>query len=237
MSHRTGSRRQVLGYATLGVGAFALNVSPALAKEQETAKDVGAVEDLMREHGVLRRALLVYSECAPRLRANSATFDASALNRTAKLFKAFGEDYHERKLEEAYIFPRIRKGGGEAARYVDILLAQHNRGREITAFILQATASGKIAKAGNEALAAALASFVRMYENHAAREDTVVFPAWKAELSASELGELGERFEDIETKQFGGDGFEKAAREIGDIERTLGLDDLAQFTAPHPPKI
>ena len=30
--------------------------------------DVGAVEDLMREHGVLRRAILVFRESASRLR-------------------------------------------------------------------------------------------------------------------------------------------------------------------------
>src|SRR5689334_442968 len=103
MLQSTGNRRQILGYATLGAGALAVDALPARAKEQESAKDVGAVEDLMREHGVLRRALLVYAEFAPRLRANSSHFDARALNRAAKLFKAFGEDYHERRLEEAFI--------------------------------------------------------------------------------------------------------------------------------------
>ena len=33
----------------------------------------------------------------------------SAIARTAKLFRSFGEDYHERKLEEAYIFPAYEK--------------------------------------------------------------------------------------------------------------------------------
>ena len=30
-------------------------------------EDVGAVEDPMREHGILRRAILVFRECAARL--------------------------------------------------------------------------------------------------------------------------------------------------------------------------
>jgi hypothetical protein len=29
---------------------------------------------------------------------------------------------------------------------------------------------------------------------------------------------------------FGGDGFEQAVAEVGDIERKLGIEDLAQFT-------
>ena len=33
------------------------------------------------------------------------------------------------------------------------------------------------------------------------------------------------------------DGFEDAVKQIGQIEATLGLADLARFTAPPPPKI
>ena len=34
-----------------------------------------------------------------------------------------------------------------------------------------------------------------------------------------------------------GDGFEDAAKEIGDIENMLGVADIAQFTPPPPPKL
>ena len=39
--------------------------------EPGATADVTAVEDLMREHGILRRALLVYHESAIKLRDNS----------------------------------------------------------------------------------------------------------------------------------------------------------------------
>ena len=103
-----------------------------------------ATEDLMREHGVLRRALLVYSATAIRLRGNPASITPDALQKTAKLFKAFGEEYHEKKLEEAFIFPAVKKGGGEAASYPDILVTQHNHGREITDYIISVTQGAKV---------------------------------------------------------------------------------------------
>ena len=62
----------------------------------------------MREHGVLRRALLVYIETVPRLRAAPDNLLLEPITRTAKLFRCFGEDYHERKFEEAYIFPVVK---------------------------------------------------------------------------------------------------------------------------------
>ena len=142
-------------------------------------KKVGAVEDLMREHGVLRRVLLVYRETAAQLRAGPAKADPKPLHEAATLFRDFGEEYHEKKLEEAHLFPAIRKAGGPAASYIDVLIAQHNRGREITDYILAVTGKGAIGAAEAEPLARVFDAFTLMYENHAAREDTIVFPAWK----------------------------------------------------------
>ncbi len=221
-------RRRVL----TGVAA-----APALALSACASgeKDVGAVEDLMREHGVLRRAFLIYQECAPRLRRDTARVDARAIHDTAQLFRRFGEDYHERKLEEAHIFPAVKKAGGPAAAYVDVLKRQHDRGRAITDYVLAVTKSGSVSAADAEPLARAFEAFQIMYANHTAREDTVVFQAWRNALSARELDEMGDKFEDIEKQTFGHDGFEDAVARIGRIEQSLGLADIAQFTAPLPP--
>ena len=189
----------------------------------------------MREHGVLRRAPLVHAEAAARLRRDPGAVPPSALQATAQLFRAFGEEYHERKLEEPFIFPAVKQAGGPAAGYPDVLLTQHQRGREITDYILAVTRGAKIG-AGAGALAAALESFARMYQHHAAREDTIVFPDWKETLAGQQFDELSEKFEEIEHEQFGADGFEAAVRQIGDIEAGLGLADLAQFTALAPPR-
>ncbi|HWC62865.1 MAG TPA: hemerythrin domain-containing protein [Rhizomicrobium sp.] len=225
------TRRHIFSQATLGIAA-ALPLSACSGSDD---KDVGAVEDLMREHGVLRRVLLVYAESIAKLRSDAASLDASALGKAAKLFHDFGEEYHERKLEEAYIFPKVKQAGGAAAGMVDILLAQHRRGRDITQYVIGVTQKGRLGAGDAEPLAHAFETFALMYENHTAREDTVIFPAWKDALSSGELEELGDKFEDIEKAQFGGDGFEDAVKQIGAIEQALGFADLAQFTAPPPP--
>src|SRR3989442_12341706 len=86
----------------------------ASAKGNEKEPEVTATEDLMREHGVIRRALLVYFESVPKLRQSPSSLDPAALHRTAELFRTFGEDYHERMLEEQHVFPVVRKQGPEA---------------------------------------------------------------------------------------------------------------------------
>lgn len=237
MSHGLSSRRAAIiagaGAVLFPAAALGAKQGPGPGQEKET----GAVEDLMREHGVLRRALLVYIETVPKIRTHPERVDAGALNWTARLFRRFGEDYHERRLEEPFIFPRVKRAGGTAAGYVDVLLEQHRRGREITDYIMSVTQSGKIRMHDADALARVLSGFVRMYENHTAREDTIVFPAWKTAISSHELKALGDKFEHIEKQQFGTDGFEKAAAEMSHIEQRLGLLNLAQFTAASPPNM
>ena len=223
-----------------GAGLVLAGASPQIARAAEKhddEKEVSAVEDLMREHGVIRRAILVYRDMAAKLRAKPTSLDPDLLRRAAMMFRAFGEDYHEKKLEETHIFPTIRKAGGPAAAaYIDVLIAQHQRGRELTDYILGVVGKGAIATGDAETLAHILDSVELMYEHHAAREDTVVFPAWKDALSAHQLDEMGDQFEEIERQQFGKDGFEDAVAQIAHIEQSLGVADIARFTAPPPPK-
>ena len=197
--------------------------------------EVTAAEDLMREHGILRRALLVYRESATRLRQDPASVPPDALEKAANLFRVFGEDYHEKKLEEVFIFPIVKKSPGTLASYVDVLMEQHERGRLITDYVLSITKADRIPSNNVEPLAKALESFARMYEHHAAIEDTVVFPAWKSAVGEGELDSLAAKFEEIEEEQFGGDGFESALKRMEEVESSLGLSNLAMFTAPEPP--
>lgn len=212
----------------------ATNKSDEPAPGEAAPVEVTPAEDLMREHGILRRALLVYRESAIRLRQDAASVPPDVLEKAANLFRVFGEDYHEQKLEEVYILPVVKKLPGVAARYVDVLVEQHTRGREITDYLLSITQADRIPSNSVETLAKALESFARMYEHHAAIEDTVVFPAWKAAIGQEEFDGLGAKFEEIEHQQFGDDGFEAALKRMEEIETSLGLSNLDMFTAPSP---
>jgi hypothetical protein len=79
-------------------------------------------------------------------------------------------------------------------------------------------------------LAKILRSFGYMYTAHAAREDTVIFPAFRAIVGGRSYEELGEQFEEREHQLLGEHGFEGAVAEVARIEAQLGIDDLARFT-------
>jgi len=210
---------------------FLLAVAPgaalaAAARAAEEEAEVGPAEDLMREHGVLRRVLFLYDEAAHRL-DGSAALPLDALAGAAGIVKRVIEDYHE-KLEENFVFPRLEK-----ARQLTALTAtlrqQHAAGRKVTADILRLS-KGTLADADRRSLADRLRTFNRMYRPHAAREDTVLFPAFHNLVGNNAWGELGEQFEAEESKRLGDQGFERAVSQVAKLEEQFGIADLAQFT-------
>jgi hemerythrin-like domain-containing protein len=234
------TRRSFVGKVG-GVVAASLFISAkGLAGEEKSPKEQGRksnkpgmievspVEDLMREHGVLSRCLLIYDETIARI-GQETQYAPEPLAEAAGLIRRFVEEYHE-KLEENYIFPRFVKAG-KLADLVTILQAQHQAGRRLTERILRAAASkGKGNREERKKLAQDLRLFARMYRPHKAREDTVLFPALHLIVSREEYDSLGEAFEEKEEEFFGKDGFEKIVGEVAGVEEKLGLYDLAQFT-------
>jgi len=232
MSESNRGRREFLaGIAGTGVllaAARAGGAAPAAGKRKGKAEDIPPTEDLMREHGVLRRILLVYEAAARRLAGQDA-LAVGAVSAAANVVRRFVEGYHE-KLEEEFVLPTLEKVG-KLGDLTKVIRVQHAAGRKLTDAILIATKSGKAAAPEQRrALVAALQSFGRMYAAHAAWEDTELFPVFRAQFTEAQLRELGERFEEQEHKLLGSGGFEGSLKEVGDIETTLGVHDLAAYT-------
>jgi hypothetical protein len=104
------------------------------------------------------------------------------------------------------------------------------------AFLTSATAGALLIGCASGPIAApklvlAVHSFNHMYGAHAAREDTVVFPALRSLMSSHEYDELREQFEARETKMLGDHGFEHAVEAVAKLEQAFGVDDLAKLTA------
>src|SRR5579871_6049349 len=68
----------------------------ANAKKEELA--IPLTEDLMREHGLLNRVLLIYEELIRRIDADDQ-LPMGPFKQAVEIIKSFVEDYHE-KMEE-----------------------------------------------------------------------------------------------------------------------------------------
>jgi len=225
------SRRRVLGSAGVLIGAGLLSGAPSIAREAPKKKgadvDVTPPEDLMREHGVLDRVLLIYEAGIRRL-GDGEDMDPAVFTQSAEIIRDFIENYHE-KSEEEYLFPRFRNAG-RMVPLVDVLQAQHVAGRKLTERILAAAPASHRERAQREAMTGAMQSFTRMYRPHAAREDTDLFPTLRSLVTTQEFEDLADTFERKELALFGANGFEKFAKRVAEIETQIGIHDLDKFT-------
>jgi len=196
-------------------------------KEEGEEKEVSPPEDLMQEHGLLNRVLLIYDTCRVHL-VNKESFNTEVITNAAGIIRTFVEDYHE-KQEENYLFPRFEKAN-KLKDLVQTLRQQHQAGRSLTDQIRQLANSKTLSGNETQKLIELLTVFNTMYRPHEAREDTVLFPAFRKIVSQHEYDSLGEEFEENEHKLFGKDGFETMVNKVADIEKQLGIYELAQFT-------
>ncbi|MCK9377023.1 MAG: hemerythrin domain-containing protein [Syntrophobacterales bacterium] len=229
INQRESRRRFIKSGALLGAAAL-LGPARVLAAEQGETKtaEVTPTEDLMKEHGVLRRLLLIYDDMGTRLKEGREA-PAEVLKEAIGLIRRFVEYYHE-KDEEEYLFTRFNKAG-KLVDLVQVLYAQHQAGRQVTTRIEEKLIPARFSQAAERAqLAAYLRAYTRMYRAHAAREDTVLYPAFRSVISPRDFMALGDLFEAKEVKLFGKDGFEKIVIQVADLEKRLGIYELAQFT-------
>ena len=246
------SRRRLL----LGAGAFLLaSCSPAAqqvsasspggtpapaapatasATTEEDEDEGGAAyavspsEDLMREHGVLNRVLLIYEEGARRLDA-AQEIPSDALVSTIEISRRFVEEYHA-KLEEEFLFPRFEQAK-KLVELVSVLRHQHQVGRQITDQLQRLAATATDTPDGRSKTSRLLRAYIHMYRPHEAREDTVLFPAMRSILSADAFGKLFDIFEEREQDALGSDGYSGVVAEVTELERQFGIHELDSYTA------
>ena len=234
------SRRDVLATAGLSASLLLTLGRPVAAMEkaerdakQKPAKQgekeetqVSAPEDLMREHDVLHRILLIYERIMATPGA-PADWPVKTLGEAAQLVQTFIEQYHQ-KLEEDYVFPRFEKAG-RLTDLTAVLRKQHDAATQLTQAIIKEAGQLK-QPADAERLTRDMRAYIRMYEPHSAREGSVLFVALHTVVPAKEYEEMGDRFEEIEHQKLGANGFENAVNQVAAMEKTLGIYDLAPFT-------
>jgi len=185
----------------------------------------GPAENLLEEHGVLRRTLLVFEEVERRLRTGTE-LSPEIVGKAARLVRRFVQDHHER-LEERFVFPVFEDDPGMAP-LLRVLKEQHEAGRELVGRVLMLSRPKDLRERGSRReLAEALHAFSRMYGPHVAREDTELFPRLHEKLSPTAYRALSERLETERLARWGENGFAEALEEVASLERAVGIENLA----------
>ena len=182
-----------------------------------TAPEENPISDLMKEHGILNRILLIFE-------AIQKNPQLDIILTLAYIIRIFIEDFHE-KMEERYLFETIlkRSNDDDLKSIVMKLYEQHRVSRKLTDIILfDPLIDHKLE---------AIKLFVMMYRRHEAIEDTVVFPAFRKLINVSEYSELKEIFEKNEEEIMGEKlSHDRVLNVINFVEHQLGIESLLKQT-------
>jgi len=212
----------------LGAASALVVAAPAFARDakKKTDESISPPEDLMREHAILDRVLLIY-ESGLRRASQGEDIDPAVFVQSATIVRDFIHDYHE-KSEEELVFPRFKKAG-RMVELVNVLVTQHGAGRKLTERILAAAPQAG-SRDPREAMGRDIQAFIAMYRPHAAREETDLFPTLRQLVTGEEYEEIADEMEKREKQAFGSDGFEKVAKKVAEVEKVIGIYDLDVFT-------
>lgn len=216
-----GRRRFAVG---VGAGAVAL-VGCHGESDACRGEIITPGEDLMGEHGIVRRIMVIWNEMEPRLRRGD-TIDPQPLASSVDALQWFIERYHER-TEEDEVFPRLERAGREV-ELVRTLRHQHEVGRALSRDLASLLGRG-LDETTRAPIADRLAAHSRMYAAHASREDTVIFPTLR-EIVGDDWVHLGREFDEREDHVIGAGGLDRALAQVEAVERAYGIEALESFT-------
>ncbi len=162
-----------------------------------------ATEILKKEHETILKMVGAAETVAARLNQGvSVPFET--LKSFQEFFQIFADQCHHGKEEEIF-FPLLEargmpKGGGP----LGVMLSEHEQGRALVQEMRQsadAYASGVEASGARWAQAAE--QYAALLRSHIDKENMVLFPMAERLLSTSELEDVAEDFEKLETEKMG----------------------------------
>jgi hemerythrin-like domain-containing protein len=173
------------------------------------------IKILEEEHHFIQKVVGAIAVLAETLEAGREV-DAKTLHDAVEFMRTFADKCHHGK-EEAHLFTLLEKKGVPMRGCpLGILVAEHQKGRDLVKQLAEAADSYAGNAMAREALLKSLHGLTDLYPNHIWKEEYLAFPMADKILTSEEQRELSDKFEMVE-KEIGLDvhqRFEQFAEEI-----------------------
>ncbi len=162
------------------------------------------IATLIHEHDVILLVVAAARREAERLRSGGGV-DKEKVEKIVDFVRTFADACHHGK-EEDLLFTRLEERGfSREMGPVAVMLLEHEQGRNA---IRQVVANLEQAAQGDRdavsQVAAGLASWAELLEQHIYKENNILFPMAQQVLSARDIQELEEGFAKVERERFAG---------------------------------
>ena len=168
-----------------------------------------ATDILSSEHRVIERVISALESGANRLEAGERIRPGFFLDIT-DFVKGFADGCHHKKEEDVLFRALLANGLPQQGGPVQVMLAEHEQGRQYTRGIRQAAES---LQNGDESARQAIVENARAYASllraHIDKEDNVLFPLANRAIPLDQQDRVAEGFERVEHEETGAGVHEK----------------------------
>jgi len=157
-----------------------------------------AIEDLQNEHQAILSSLQILDTLAGRLH-RGLDVQRRDIHDFIAFLREFADKCHHGK-EEGILFPALVKAGiAEKGGPIGVMLSEHAEGRELIKE-METAISGK---EDNEKFMRAAKEYSSLLQAHIEKENSVLFPSAERVLTAPQLDQIYDAFEQHERKVIG----------------------------------
>ncbi|MFY9606532.1 MAG: hemerythrin domain-containing protein [Thermoplasmata archaeon] len=158
-------------------------------------------DELMNEHRVIERMLVVVSNACDRLE-NGQEVEQELFVGAADFFKNFADKCHHGK-EEKLLFVKMQERGvsGEVGP-IAVMLREHQDGRGHVRKIAELSAT-KMTQKTKDGLVRVGRAYVDLLSKHIQKEDNILYPMANQILTKEDQEELAKGFEKVEENVMG----------------------------------
>ncbi|MCX6826126.1 MAG: hemerythrin domain-containing protein [candidate division Zixibacteria bacterium] len=159
------------------------------------------IEILRDEHRLIEKVLDALENYSQSIR-NGAAVDYNDLRRFIQFIREFADYCHHGKEEDILFEVMVENGFSLEQGPIAVMLAEHDEGRRLVGILSDAAEYGQSwTESDRRKVVEAALGYVELLRHHIKKEDFVLYPAAEANLSASTMQGIGERFEKFEQEE------------------------------------
>ncbi len=218
----------ILGQAAWAEGK-AESRAEARGRETIAKNELTPMEELTCQHALVSRILTVYQMTVRQTSGvGMSPPPMQAVATAAGMIRSAVDDFHVR-LEEDYLFPLMQKTG-KMGDLLSTLREQHAAGRRLTDVILQLTSGEAGGTPNMEALSRNILAYLNWIRPHTAFEETMLYPQIRATLPDRDYEQFQKTLTEATRKKLGPEGFNGLLQKVTELEKSVGVTSLAQWT-------
>jgi hemerythrin-like domain-containing protein len=175
-------------------------------------------QTLVDEHKLIKRMIDILENAVNKLKINKE-ISPEIFKQATEFIRNFADKFHHAKEEEILFKEMIKKGMPEKESPIDVMLIEHEQGREFVKGMIKATE--ELEKGNKQAIPDIIKNaegYIELLREHIEKEDEILYPLAEKTFDSKEKEEISHEFKQAEIEKGGEKTLKRYEDMVGSLE-------------------